>query len=126
MAYSAVQKYKEQSIRSMTSGELLILLLDESIKNLNVSIMMLDNGDIDNFENCLKKSKDIFFYLSNICDTKYDISQDLQSLYGFINSQIMTAEVKKDKKCIEEILPLVKDMRDTWKEANTITSKPNT
>lgn len=125
MAYSPVQQYKEQAIRSMTSGELLVLLLDEAIKNLKVSLMLLENRDEENYINCLKKSKDIFFYLRNICDSKYEISSDLQSMYEFFNTELMSAEISKDKKYVEDILPLVTDLRDTWIEANRITSKTN-
>lgn len=123
MAYSPVQQYKEQAIKSMTNGELLLLLYDEAIKNLKVSIMLLEKGDDENFANCLQKAKDIFFYLNNICDTQYEISKDLKDLYQFLNNQLVTAEFKKDKKYVEDILPIVKDLRDTWTEANRLTSK---
>ncbi|MFY9198350.1 MAG: flagellar export chaperone FliS [Acutalibacteraceae bacterium] len=125
MAYSSIQNYKEQAIKTMTSGELLILLIEEAQKNLRAAGLMLDNGDTNNFSNCLHKSKDIFFYLGNILDMNYEVSQDLYSIYEFIGNEIMKAEYKKDKKIIEEVLPIVDDLRVTWIEANKITAKGN-
>lgn len=125
MAYSSVQNYKEQAIKTMTSGELLVLLLNEATKNLKTAIMVLNDGNMGVFETCLRRSKDIFFYLGNILDMQYEVSDDLLALYGFIGNEIMKAEFKKDKKPIEEILPLVEDLRITWIEANKITTKEN-
>jgi len=125
MAYSSVQNYKEQAIKTMTSGELLILLLNEATKNLRASTIMFDEGNMEAFETCLLRSKDIFFYLSNILDMQYEISDDLHEIYGFICNEIMKAGFKKDKKPIEEVLPLVEDLRITWIEANKITTKEN-
>ncbi len=123
MVQSQVQSYKEQAIKSMTSGELLILLLDEAVKNLRVAVMVFENGDISTFSTCATKSKDIFFYLSNILDMQYELSSELQEIYGFIMQEIVKAEVKKDKEPIEEIIPLVEDLRATWIEANKIATK---
>lgn len=126
MGYSPIQQYKEQAIRSMTSGELLVLLYDEAIKNLNVALLLLEKNDEENYINCLKKSKDIFYYLSNICNPKYELSSDLIAMYQFINTELMSAEINKDRKYIDEILPIIKDMRETWNEANKITTKSST
>lgn len=125
MVQSQVQNYREQAIKSMTSAELLILLLDEAIKNLRVCTMVFDDGKLDIFVNCAQKSKDIFFYLSNILDMQYEISSDLQAIYEFIMQEIMKAEIKKDKRPILDIMPIVEDLRVTWIEANKIVNKEN-
>ncbi|NCC86420.1 MAG: flagellar export chaperone FliS [Clostridia bacterium] len=125
MAYSSVQNYKEQAIKTMTSGELLVLLLNEATKNLRTASMVFDDGNIELFDTCLRRSKDIFFYLGNILDMQYEISEDLHAIYDFIGNEIMKAEFKKDKNPIDQVLPLVEDLRITWIEANKITTKDN-
>ncbi|MEG1436141.1 MAG: flagellar export chaperone FliS [Oscillospiraceae bacterium] len=125
MVQSQVQNYREQAIKSMTSGELLVLLLDESIKNLRVATMAFDEGNTETFINCAQKSKDIFFYLSSILDMQYEISEDLLAIYEFIMQEIMKAIITKDKQPIDEIMPLVEDLRVTWTEANKIVNKGN-
>lgn len=125
MVQSQVQSYKEQAIKSMTSGELLVLLLDEAVKNLRVATMVLDNGDTKTFTSCAQRSKDIFFYLSNILDMQYEISNDLFAIYEFVMQEIMKAVMTADKKPIEEIMPIVDDLRSTWTEANKIATIEN-
>ena len=38
-------------------------------------------------------------------------------IYGFINDKLMEANIKKDIKVIDEIIPLIQDIRDIWYEA---------
>lgn len=121
MPYSAVEQYKTQTINSMTNGELLILLFDEVIKNLKIACMMLQEQNYETSEKCTQKSKDIINYLINILDRQYPISQELYQLYAFFNQKIISAEIKQDPKILEEIIPLIEDLRQTWTEANRLT-----
>lgn len=121
MPYSAVQQYKTQTINSMTNGELLILLFDEVIKNLKIACTMLREQNYETSEKCTKKCKDIINYLINILDRQYPLSQDLYQIYSFFNQKIIAAEIKRDPESLEEITPLIEDMRQTWAEANRLT-----
>jgi flagellar protein FliS len=121
MPYSAVEQYKTQTIYSMTNGELLILLFDEVIKNLKIACTMLQMKNYETSEKCTQKCKDIFDYLSNILDRQYPLSQELYQMYSFFYQEIVSAEIKQDPKVLEEITPLIEDMKETWTEANRIT-----
>ncbi len=121
MSYSAVEQYKTQTIHSMTSGELLILLFDEVIKNLKIACTMLDEKNYATSEKCTQKAKEIINYLISILDRQYPLSQELYQMYSFFNEKIISAEIKQDPKILEEITPLIEDMRQTWAEANRLT-----
>jgi flagellar protein FliS len=121
MPYSAVQQYKAQTINSMTSGELLILLFDEVIKHLKIACTMLQEKNYETSEKCTQKAKEIINYLINILDRQYPLSQELYQMYSFFNEKIISAEIKQDPKTLEEIIPLIEDMRQTWAEANRLT-----
>ncbi|HMM07159.1 MAG TPA: flagellar export chaperone FliS [Clostridiales bacterium] len=121
MSYSAVEQYKTQTINSMTNGELLILLFDEVIKNLKIACTMLEEKNYAISEKCTQKAKEIIHYLINILDRQYPLSQELYQMYSFFNEKIISAEIKQDPKILEEITPLIEDMRQTWVEANRLT-----
>jgi len=121
MSYSAVEQYKAQTINSMTSGELLILLFDEVIKNLKIAGAMLKEQNYTVSEKCTQKAKEIIHYLINILDQQYPLSQELYQMYSFFNEKIISAEIKQDPEILEEIIPLIEDMRQTWAEANRLT-----
>lgn len=66
------------------------------------------------------KCRKIFNHLTVTLDEKYPLSRELRELYQFINKELIRAEAMKSPQIIEDILPLVKDMRDTWAEADRL------
>lgn len=114
------EQYKKTSVNSMTKGELLILLFDEAIKKLNQSKILMDCNDHDNAKISLEKTRKIFNYLIATLDDKYELSQELADMYTFFNIEIIKASSLKSTKYIEEILPIIKDLRNTWDEADKI------
>lgn len=114
------EQYKKTSVNTMTKGELLILLFDEAIKKLNQSKILMENNDFDNANVNLEKTRKIFNHLIVTLDDQYKLSQELSEMYMFFNSQIIIASSKKSTKYIDDILPIVKDLRNTWAEADKI------
>jgi flagellar protein FliS len=120
MPNNPIMQYKEQSINTMSKGEQLITLLNEALKNLHYGSMMLKDKNYATAEKCTGKCKNIINYLSSVLDRQYDISSELYELYYFINQQIIKAEIKRDGTILDELVPLVEQMRDTWEEAEKL------
>lgn len=114
------EQYKKTSVNTMTKGELLILLFDEAIKRLNQSKILMENSDFNNANINLEKTRKIFNHLIVTLDDKYNLSQELSDMYKFFNSEIIKASSMKSTKYIEEIIPIIKDLRNTWAEADKI------
>ncbi|MBR6755833.1 MAG: flagellar export chaperone FliS [Peptococcaceae bacterium] len=104
----------------MTKGELLILLYDEWIKRMRRAVIAIEDNDTIQAHEAIVRSQDIIDYLMATLDPKYPISTELARLYDFFKYQLVEANIKKDKTMIEAIIPMVTDLRDTWKEANKI------
>jgi flagellar protein FliS len=107
----------------MTKGELLILLFDEAIKKLNQSKLLMEHEDYANANIFLTKVRHIFYYLTATLDDKYQISQELSDIYEFFNREIIKASTLNSIKHIDDILPIIKDLRDTWAEADILSRK---
>lgn len=118
MVNSQIQDYKAKAVLSMSKGEQLILLYEEAIKNLRFACIMLKKDDMTNFFKCTTKAKDVFAYLSSILDKNYEISKDLASLYAFFNTELIKAEKERSCEPIEPLIPIVEDLKDTWKQAD--------
>lgn len=114
------EQYKKASVNTMTKGELLLLLFDEIIKKLNYSKILMENKDFDQADINLKKCKDIINHLIVSLDDKYELSGELTELYLFFNREITKASYSKNTKAIDDILPIIKDLRNTWAEADKI------
>ena len=120
MLTNPIMHYKEQSIATMSKGEQLVMLFNEALKNLHYGSMMLKDKNYAAAEKCTSKCKNIFNYLSSVLDKKYSVSNDLYQLYYFFNQQIIKAEIKRDYTLLDELVPLVENMRDTWQEAEKL------
>ena len=49
-------------------------------------------------------------------NTKY--MEDLYNLYEFIKNELVKANMKKDIKIIDEVLPIIEEVRDMWYEVD--------
>lgn len=113
-------QYREQSINTMTQGEMLVLLYDEIIKRLNRSKIFLQNRNYEDFEANVVRAKEIILYFEQTLDHKYEISANLQKLYEFMTYQLTRSQIGRRVDHIDEVLPMVVELRDTWKEADRL------
>lgn len=116
------QQYKSQSINTMTQAEMLILLYDELIKRLTRAEMALKNQNYTVFEESVKRCREIVDYLASTLDKKYAISQDLARMYEYFQYELARLSAGRKTAIIDEIKPLVIELRDTFKEADKINS----
>ena len=82
------QQYKQQSVGSMTPGELLLLLYDELVKRATMASIALDKEDFPAFEAAVDRCTDIVNYLDETLDHKYPISQELSRMYEYFTYQL--------------------------------------
>lgn len=114
------KNYKNMSINTMTKGEQLVLLFDKLVQRLTAATILFKENKIEETNINLNKSKEIFNFLLVSLDNNYELSKDLTELYSFFNAEIIKSIAKKDINLIEEILPMVRDLRDTWEEAEKL------
>ena len=74
---SGYNRYKEQSIYSMSGPELLFLIYDEAIKRLTRAEISLDDKNYADFEDCLTRTSKIVRYLKDILDMSQPISYEI-------------------------------------------------
>jgi len=111
------QNYKQQSINSMTQGELLLLLYDELVKRSTLASIALDKQDWPVFEAALDRCTDIVNYLDETLDHQYPISHDLARMYDYFTYELGRIKVGRNKKELERLRPMLTDMRDAFRTA---------
>ena len=77
------QKYKEETVMTMTQGEMLLLLYDELVKRLRASQIMAEKERYDDFDANITRAEEIIRYLKDTLNFDYSISQELYRLYDF-------------------------------------------
>jgi len=111
------QQYKQQSINSMTPGELLLLLYDELVKRSTLASIALDKQDWPVFEAAVDRCTDIINYLDETLDRRYPISHDLSRMYDYFTYELSLVKVGRNKKELDRLRPMLTDMRDTFRAA---------
>lgn len=113
------QNYKEQSILTMTSGELLLVLYDECIKSLNFAVYYIDEEKKpEEAEKLIKKTQRIIHYLDGILDFKYEISTNLHMLYDYFIRTLVKANVGKKSEVLKPLIPMIEELRNAFAQAD--------
>ncbi|MBW4844705.1 MAG: flagellar export chaperone FliS [Lachnospiraceae bacterium] len=116
------QNYKAQTVNTMTPGEMLGLLYDELLKRLTKAELALEKEDYILFDQSMQRSVEIVNYLKNTLNHKYEISSELKRLYDFFLYEFSRISAGRNPKVIEEVRPLIVELRDAFKEAQKLSS----
>ena len=111
------QQYKQQSVNSMTPGELLLLLYDELVKRGTIASIALDKADYPTFEAAIDRCVDIINYLDETLDRQYPISHDLGRMYDYFTYQLGAIKIGRNKRELEQLRPMLAEMRDAFHTA---------
>lgn len=122
MSLYGYQHYKEQSVATMTPGEMLNLLYDELLKRLTRAELALKKEDYALFDESIQRSVDIVTYLKNTLNFEYQISGELKRMYDFFLYEFSRVKAGRKAEIIQEVRPLIVELRDAFKEAQKLTS----
>lgn len=120
MTTNPYQAYKQQSVMTMTPGQMLIAVFDELIKQLKMSQIAFENNDIPEINRSLQKSQRIINELKASLNFDYEISNNLNDIYNYFNRVIMNANIKKDPSEIGDVLSMITDLKDAFSQANNL------
>ena len=102
----------------MTQGDMLKLLYSEIISRLNKAVICIEEKDIAGRNENLKRARAIITHLNTTLDTQYEVSKGLSSLYEYFGYSIVQANINNDVEQINEILPMVEELKDAFVQAD--------
>jgi flagellar protein FliS len=120
MAINPYAKYQEQSIMTMTQGEMVVRLYDEINNQLNRAILSIEQKDLMKGNQALQKAQRIIKHLKATLNYNYEVAGGLSQLYDYFNNQIINANIKKDTQFLQEIIPFVVELRDTFAQGERL------
>ena len=106
--------YKKQSVTTMTPIEIVIKLYSETERELNRSVVFIKEKNYESANNALNKSVDLIAALRSVLDVNLPIGKNLDTIYGFMEKQIIAANVKKDVEIVNSLLPMVAELKDAF------------
>ena len=117
MDMKGYQQYKEQSVNTMTQGELLLLLYDELYKRLAQAELMLDQENYPVYEASVERAVAIIDYLDSTLDRQYPISGNLAQLYEYFTYELGRAKIGRRKEVLSHVKSMVGELRDAFRQA---------
>ena len=110
--------YKNNSVNYASKEQLLLMLVEGAVKFCKIGRQAIVDKDIKKAHDALVRTQDIFTELMISLDkTAGEWAVQMFNLYEFIKEKLVEANMKKSIEIIDEILPLIEDINDTWKEA---------
>lgn len=122
---NAYNTYKNNSVNYASKEQLLLMILDGAVKYSKIGRQAILDKDINKKHESLMRTQDIIYELMISLDRNIggEWADNLYNIYEFINKKLMEANIKADAKIMDEVIPLIEEIRDMWYEAYKLSSK---
>ena len=115
--YSNYQNaYKKASVNTLDQNKLIIMLYDGAIKNANFAVEYMKSGEIEKVHDSLIKTKNIVTELLATLNMDHggEIAKNLKSLYSYMFSLLIEANMEKKSEPVLNVIDLLKELRGAW------------
>lgn len=116
---NAYNVYKNNSVNYSSKEQLLLMLLDGAVRFSKVARQAIEDNNVKKAHEFIVKTQNIFYELIITLDISKagNWGKNMISLYEFIIRRLVDANIKKDINIIDEVIPLIENIKDTWNEA---------
>jgi flagellar protein FliS len=115
----AIGAYQTQAIMTASRGQLITMAFDGLRKFIKLGANAIDAGDIEAAHHNIVRAQDILVELYSSLDLEKggEIAANLQKLYDFMYTQLVQANLRKDRALLDQVLAVLQPIRDGWAEA---------
>jgi len=110
-------KYRNNAVFTATKEELTLMLYDGALKFCNQAIVALENKEFEKAHGFIIRVENIIREFQITLDRRYEISAQLNTIYDYLYSRLVSANLGKDVEILFEVRGHLRELRDTWKEA---------
>lgn len=118
MTYGA-KNYKQMQISTASPAQILIMLYEGAIQNVKKAIFAIEQKNLADKGKYIGKAHDIIneLTLSLNHEVGGTIAKDLERLYNFMVSQLLTANVENNSEPLLAVQKNLETLLDGWKGA---------
>lgn len=118
-AYNGYNAYKNNSVNFASKDQLLLMLVEGALKFAKIGRQAIVDGDVPKAHANIVKTEDIYYELMATLDlnTSGEWGAALYKVYDFIVYKLVEANTKKDVTIMDEVIPFIEDVKNTWDEA---------
>ena len=121
---NALNVYKNNSVNYASKEQLLLMLVDGAVKFSKIAREALIEKDIKKSHENLIKVQNIFTELMISLDQNAgEWAKQMYRVYEFIKTRLFEINLKKDVNMMDELMPVIEDVRNTWHEAHEMSKR---
>lgn len=121
---NAVNVYKNNSVNYASKEQLLLMLVDGAVKFAKRAKEAINKKDIKNAHEYLTRTQDIFTELMISLDQNAgEWAGNMFRIYEFIKQELVQVNLTKNEDKLDELIPLIEDVQDTWHQAYKLSKK---
>lgn len=118
------EKMMDNVVLTATHEELTLLLYEGAIKFCNQAIHAIEKNNVARAHELIMRVEDIVREFQITLDREIEISKYFDAMYDYMHRRLVEANFEKDITILEEVRDLLRDFRDTWKDAMRIARQP--
>lgn len=118
---NAFNAYKQNSVTTASPGELTLMLYNGCIKFIGLAKKSIEDKNIEQRNHYIQRAQAIISELMSTLNMDIEISKEMLPLYDYMQRRLTEANIKNDIAILDEVVALVTEFRDTWKEVIKIT-----
>lgn len=124
MMNNARAAYVDASIATASPARLLVMLFDRLVLDVQRGRDAQVAGDFEATHNQLTHAQDIVMELQvSLRPEEFKGGYELAALYAYLHRQLVMANVRKSTAITDEVLTLVTELCDAWREAALISAQ---
>ncbi|WP_163193277.1 flagellar export chaperone FliS [Clostridium thermarum] len=111
--------YKNNSVTYASKEQLLLMLVEGAVKFAKIGRQAIVDKDIKKCHENLIKAQNIFYELMATLNVEQggEWAKAMMNIYDFIVRRLTDANIKKDVTIMDEVIPLIEEVKNTWEEA---------
>ncbi|WP_181347268.1 flagellar export chaperone FliS [Thalassobacillus sp. CUG 92003] len=110
------QAYQNNAVNTASPGELTLMLYNGCLKFIKHARKNIVDADHQQKNTNIQKAQKIIQELMVTLNPDMEISEQMMSLYEYMNHRLIEANINNDADILDEVSGLVTEFRDTWKE----------
>lgn len=113
-----VQTYQQMHVSGLNQKDLIVMLYSGALKFIDEGKKIIHTNDIQAIHEKLSRARNIFIHLLVTLNMEKggEFALKLSSLYAYFIEKITVANVTKNEKELDDIIPLINDIKDAWEQ----------
>ena len=114
------RSYRQIATQTAPPGQLVLMLFDGAIRSLDRALLGFNCTDVGErnatIHNNLQRAIDIIRELNGSLDLEAggQLADTLRDLYAFFERRLLESNLKKTRRGIDDVVPMLKQLRDAW------------